>query len=218
MTFSWQFLFLSLFLSPPQVSTSSSTPSPNPPSKLDSIIVCAVDGSVYTLDAWTGSLKGMFKSGPAVVSSSTMNENLHHNYNYNPLNNNNALVNKNQLTIVPGLDGLIYTLSPSGELDMLSVSAMDVVETPMATCDDSSSPDSSNSPDCGILMGEKHSKVFALDVSSGSVRWVQFATDSSKGFTMKDSRAFAEANEEEEDSYVGDDDDEFDIDINIDIT
>jgi len=39
-----------------------------------SLVVCGVDGTVYTLDAYTGQLRGMFASGPALVFSSSPDE------------------------------------------------------------------------------------------------------------------------------------------------
>ena len=35
------------------------------------VVICSVDGTVYTLDPWSGNLRGIFASGPALVSSST---------------------------------------------------------------------------------------------------------------------------------------------------
>mmetsp|Transcript_22623 Transcript_22623/g.26227 ORF Transcript_22623/g.26227 Transcript_22623/m.26227 type:complete len:1631 (-) Transcript_22623:17-4909(-) len=37
----------------------------------EAVIVCGIDGTVYTLDAWTGRLRGMFASGPPLVGSSS---------------------------------------------------------------------------------------------------------------------------------------------------
>ena len=108
-----------------------------------SLIVCGVDGSVYTLSAWDGSLKGKFMSGGAVVSSSTMAERLRRrdgggedsSSSWEGGGGDTSLIEPpSQPTIVPGLDGLIYTLSPSGSLSLLPVSALDIVATPLATC------------------------------------------------------------------------------------
>ena len=41
------------------------------PISSSSFVVCAVDGTVYTIDAYTGHLRGMFASGPALVHSSS---------------------------------------------------------------------------------------------------------------------------------------------------
>jgi len=35
------------------------------------VVICSVDGTVYTLDPWSGNLRGIFASGPALISSST---------------------------------------------------------------------------------------------------------------------------------------------------
>ena len=37
------------------------------------VVICSVDGTVYTLDPWSGNLRGIFASGPALISSSTDN-------------------------------------------------------------------------------------------------------------------------------------------------
>lgn len=38
------------------------------------VVICSVDGTVYTLDPWSGNLRGIFASGPALISSSTDND------------------------------------------------------------------------------------------------------------------------------------------------
>ena len=63
-----------------------------------------------------------------------------------------AVIEQN-VNIIPGLDGLIYSLSDSGSLTLLPISAMEVVSNPVASC---SSP-----VDCGMVTGVKKSKVKA---------------------------------------------------------
>jgi len=202
--------FLALFLKP-------TSPSSHSTSSGSSLIICGVDGSVYTLSAWDGSLMGKFMSGSAVVSSSTMSERLREQQEANGDVNSgkdgganvgtrsqsrsgSKSLQSHQPTIVPGLDGLIYTLSASGSLDLLSVSAMDIVDTPLATCTPSPSVDpitgevtDGNTEECGMLMGEKRSRVFALDVAKGTVRWVQYVGERDKGFTTTESKVYAES-------------------------
>ena len=248
------------------------------------LVVCGVDGTVYTFDAWTGDLRGLFASGPALVSSSTLNqededENEYENENNNYGDDNNlddemenvendnddshpfendfdfnldskkndsirqkynvkgsAEENSHQHShdhkkegknqqyrerrqyrhqssrlkeqIVPGLDGNIYTLTHDDQhqkqndnrknvrLDKLPISVMDVIESPVSTCtkyeqrqtgnnfgDGFEKEKDMNEEECGIVMGEKKAKVFALDVSTGSVRWMQHPSSSDMGFT-----------------------------------
>ena len=62
---------------PPQTSPQQNKQNPNPkssgrkPVSAASIVVCGVDGTVYTIDAYTGQLRGLFASGPALVHSSS---------------------------------------------------------------------------------------------------------------------------------------------------
>ena len=49
------------------ISTSTTSGSTN----TASLVVCGVDGTVYTLDAYTGKLRNMFSSGPALVVTSS---------------------------------------------------------------------------------------------------------------------------------------------------
>jgi len=45
------------------------------PSSSSAVVICSVDGTVYTLDPWSGNLRGIFASGPALISSSTDSDN-----------------------------------------------------------------------------------------------------------------------------------------------
>ncbi len=161
----------------------SATAARKEPESSSRLVVCGVDGTVYTLRADTGDLMGLFKSGDSLVSSSTARE--------RQKDGGTADTGGHSLTphsqIVPGLDGLIYTLSSAGALDLLPVSAMDVVDAPVATCTDPLDPS------CGLVMGTKKSRVFALDVKTGSVRWVQDAGDASRGFTKFQAMSHAES-------------------------
>ena len=95
-----------------------------------SLVVCGVDGTVYTLDAYTGQLRGMFASGPALVYSSSPDDKANddsdssqgassrsdgkdENYSNNWGGGSNAIANAApgwKERIVPGLDGRLYNL------------------------------------------------------------------------------------------------------------
>jgi hypothetical protein len=92
-----------------------------------SLVVCGVDGTVYTLDAYTGQLRGMFASGPALVFSSSPAtsadkgndddaENGARQGNYEHLNGDasNAITSNVspgwKERVVPGLDGQLYSM------------------------------------------------------------------------------------------------------------
>lgn len=75
-----------------------------------SLIICAVDGSIYTLDATSGTEKGYFGTGRPLVGSSSP-------------------------SVVPGLDGSIYTLSEKEEeFKILPLTVQQVVQHPVQTC------------------------------------------------------------------------------------
>jgi len=126
----------------------------------EALIVCGVDGTVYTLDVWTGSLRGLFTSGSPLVSSSS------------------SSTSSDKETIVPGLDGHLYTLTSVGntmdeeevQIDVLPVSVMDVISSPVSTCTHLSS---SSEEECGIVLGEKKTQIYAIDPYSGRVQWRQ---------------------------------------------
>ena len=89
-----------------------------------SLVVCGVDGTVYTLDAYTGQLRGMFASGAALVYSSSPEEDSStddtsadddddiHQGHFDD-GESNAIANTSprwKERIVPGLDGRLYNL------------------------------------------------------------------------------------------------------------
>lgn len=105
------------------------------PTSSAAFVVCGVDGTVYTLDAYTGQLRGMFASGPSLVYSSSpdgdkaskdddvvdsandgiegrggedaMNEHLHGDAS-NAITSDVSPGWKER--VVPGLDGKLYSL------------------------------------------------------------------------------------------------------------
>jgi len=94
-----------------------------------SLVVCGVDGTVYTLDAYTGQLRGMFASGPALVYSSSTSKQSNDdaqgrllpslNHGRNEVHNHKGDEESNAIAktsprwsdrIIPGLDGKLYRM------------------------------------------------------------------------------------------------------------
>jgi serine/threonine protein kinase len=74
-----------------------------------SLIVCAADGSIFTIDALTGMAKGYFGTGRPLVGSSSP-------------------------SVKPGLDGSIYTLSNDNQIQVLPLTVQQVAQHPVQTC------------------------------------------------------------------------------------
>ena len=208
-----------------------------------SLVVCGVDGVVYTVDAFTGQLRGMFASGPALVQSSSPSEedmNSQKEYAFNeyssdagddvdgfsniPLENENdydfdsAIIASNVVQVrkervVPGLDGRLYSVEELldmddgscndesaggscssddgniiprfGSITPLPISAMDVVDSPISTCQPGTSD--TDQRQCGIIVGSKKTTIYAIDPTTGKVRWQQdpFGKAGGRGYTTR---------------------------------
>ena len=199
-----------------------------------SLVVCGVDGTVYTLDAYTGQLRGMFASGSALVYTSSPpgeenNNNAQRDSKSKGYTNDDAVVDEDGFSIisleneylndaipsyvkrrkervVPGLDGRLYTVeleeviddsetcsdmdgscSSSGNimprfgggrntayksyhLEELPINAMDVVDSPISTCQPGTDQDDKQ---CGIIVGSKKTTIYAIDPTTGKVQWTQ---------------------------------------------
>ena len=83
------------------------------PESTSSLIVCSVDGGIYTLDAYTGMAKGFFGTGRPLVEASSP-------------------------YVVPGLDGHIYSLQQD-DVQVLPMTVHQVVQHPVQTCSNSDS-------------------------------------------------------------------------------
>mmetsp|Transcript_26630 Transcript_26630/g.39515 ORF Transcript_26630/g.39515 Transcript_26630/m.39515 type:complete len:315 (-) Transcript_26630:208-1152(-) len=126
----------------------------------EALIVRRVNGIVYTLDVWTASLRGLFTSGSPLLSSSS------------------SSTSPDKETIAPGLDGHSYDLTSVGntmdekgvQIDVLPVSVMDVISSPVSTCTHFSP---SSEEECSIVLGEKKTQIYAIDPYSGRVQWRQ---------------------------------------------
>lgn len=180
------------------------SPSRRPPLREDhAVVAVTVDGHVHTLDAWSGNVRGVYvDSGGPLVSSSTSvdgdssngsggssgedsdSENSsttdgggggggdggrrgggpHHGYR-------NAL---GEGLVVPGLDGVIYSLGADGRLSVLTSSAPDLVLEPRMACltVNADSDGVVEDESCGLLIGEKTTELFSLDTETGTARRV----------------------------------------------
>ncbi|CAM9938958.1 unnamed protein product, partial [Discosporangium mesarthrocarpum] len=147
------------------------------------VVAVTVDGHLHTLDAWTGETKGVFTNsgGPLVSSSTTVNpgegggdrggsgqsdgDNTSNRAD-GPVNFSNPL---NGGLVIPGLDGVIYTLGADGRLSVLLTSAPDLVLEPRMACLTVSADLNGlvEEEGCGLLIGEKTTKLFALDTNTG---------------------------------------------------
>ena len=213
-----------------------------------SLVVCSVDGTVYTLDAHTGRLRGLFSSGPPLVQSGGSDGDFgagagdadREDGEEGPSADVVAVSSGKgwRERVVPGLDGRLYSLfemdegdadgddedyldgecevvhdldggecrkrEPYGEdngdssedgiegeassssaalpgfgtykLTPLPISATDLVDAPISTCRPVTSADGSDDDarqQCGVIVGSKRTTIYAVDPTSGSVRWVQ---------------------------------------------
>ena len=148
------------------------------------LVVCAVDGTVYTLDAWTGGLRGLFASGPALVGGG------------------GGAADPDGVggRVIVGLDGGLFltaVLPPDPDqdlendeqdeevpapvilMDRLPVTAMDVVDSPVTQCLGGEEEDEN----CDLLMGQRRTTIFSLDPSTGTAHWMQRPTEPGDGFT-----------------------------------
>uniref|UniRef100_A0A7S3Q6P5 non-specific serine/threonine protein kinase n=1 Tax=Chaetoceros debilis TaxID=122233 RepID=A0A7S3Q6P5_9STRA len=135
------------------------------------IIISTVDGIIFTLDAYHGTLRGMVQSGSSLVSPSSTIQPL-----FESAENDNSSTPIMQ--IIPGLDGTLY--SYTDRLTPLPVTMKDIIDTgPISTCMssvDGNGDDNANDAsmdDCGVIIGEAKSKLIALDVDDGSIAWVR---------------------------------------------
>jgi serine/threonine protein kinase len=122
------------------------------------LVLCTVDGQILVLDAYDGTLQGGFSSGvPLVGASSSLKDNRR---------------------IVPGLDGSLYISDNVGFLQPLTISVVDVLQSPVKTC--------SSQQDCGIVTATKQTSLFALSSSTGQLVWHQNAQGETTTTTAAD--------------------------------
>eukprot|EP00978_Attheya_sp_CCMP212_P012527 scaffold31283_cov52-Attheya_sp.AAC.1 len=177
----------------PFVEATTALPPPPSTTQGGAFVVCGVDGVVYTLDAWTGDLRGKFASpGGALVGSSSSGSSDATDATTTPEDHTGTDKTKPQQQVVPGLDGSLYTINVGGEkkqvqLDMLPVSVMDAATSPVSMC---------RGEECGIVTGAKTSIIYALDPSLGMVQWMQNPTGPSFSITTNTSGLVREEKKE----------------------
>ncbi|KAG5175675.1 hypothetical protein JKP88DRAFT_337968 [Tribonema minus] len=110
------------------------------------VIAVTIDGSVWTLDAWTGEVRGTFGSGGSVVTSTE-----------------DA---KGTARVIPGLDGLLFSMGENGQLTVLPSSAPDLVLEPH--CLSLEDGGVVEDKECVLLIGEKTTAVYRVDPASGA--------------------------------------------------
>lgn len=158
------------------------------------VVAVTIDGRVHTLDAWTGRVRGVFEdSGGALVSTSTKidatvpgrgsssgmeeDEGDDADGSGSGTGEGRGSSHRNAFGegyIIPGLDGVIYSLSADGRLSVLMSSAPDLVFGPRMAClavsEDSDGIVKDES--CVLLLGGKTTELFALDTETGTARRV----------------------------------------------
>jgi serine/threonine protein kinase len=120
-----------------------------------SLLVCAiVDGSIYTLDAWTGAVTSVVRTGRPLVSWSSPR-------------------------VIPALDGTIYHYDESFHHIEHSISIQDVLHHPVKSCgivmDDNDDNNDNNIDACGIVTATKVTSLFGLQAHSGELVWTSTA-------------------------------------------
>eukprot|EP00903_Cladosiphon_okamuranus_P016380 g15105.t1 len=164
-------------------------PQPQPLREDHAVVAVTVDGHVHTLDAWSGNVRGVYvdSGGPLVSSSKSIDGDgsgdangsgsggaegdggrrggggPHHGFHRNALGEG---------LVVPGLDGVIYSLGADGRLSVLTSSAPDLVLEPRMACltVNADSDGVVEDESCGLLIGEKTTELFSLDTETGTAR------------------------------------------------
>ena len=142
----------------PSQAPPTAKPDPNqPPTAV--FILCSVDGTIYSLDSWSGRFLASSRTGPLLTRSAS---------------NEDAASN----AVIPGLDGKLYWQPNGGgsddddddensnnnNLQPLPISIPSLLEHPVRSC-------SEDGEECGILTAVAHTTLLALDTESGAVRW-----------------------------------------------
>lgn len=163
---------------------------PQRPREDHAVVAVTVDGYVHTLDAWTGKVRGVYvdSGGPLVSSSTTIDADSGEGGSSSTRNGSgggSGGEHRNALGrgfVVPGLDGVIYSLGSDGQLSVLMSSAPELVLEPRMACltvsDDSNGIVEDES--CGLLIGEKTTELFSLDTETGNAKRVGGSTQSRK--------------------------------------
>ena len=159
-----------------------------------SIIVCGVDGMVYIFNAWNGHLRGLFSSGSALVTANQNDDERTsgkqrivpgldgHIYTFHSGSDDNDYYFRHDDDIDDEDEDDNY--DENMHLKVLPYSVKELIESPEILCklrkkkkyksnSYMNEEEEDDDDDCGIVTGSKQSTIFALDILSGSVEWVQ---------------------------------------------
>lgn len=148
------------------------------------IVISTVDGVIYTLDAYSGNLRGMVQSGGPLVSQPDGRWNESEFEDEKEARGDRS--DPGGFDIIPGLDGTLYSYSMSEKLRQLPVTIRDIMDHgPISTCTDGGDDDMEEEK-CGLVMGQVSSKLIALDPLHGTVQWIhQTNTNANFGSNKK---------------------------------
>lgn len=126
------------------------------------LIICTVDGVIYTVDAFDGNLRGMVQSGGSLVAQPS--DYYHTEDSIFPEDEED----EEKIGIIPGLDGKLYSIA-SERLQQLPVTVREIVDSgPISTCKENEYGEEM----CGLIMGQSSSKILALNPRHGTVDWM----------------------------------------------
>lgn len=118
-------------------------------------------------DAWTGTLKWTLDTGgPLVVSTGTAKDSASTSDEYNDDEATCEPNQSGQYQYIPSLDGHVYSLSRSGELEVLRHSASDLAHSPIPL------QSSLSQLEKAFLVGHKYTKIFGVDVKNGQIEYL----------------------------------------------
>ncbi|GFH53079.1 hypothetical protein CTEN210_09555 [Chaetoceros tenuissimus] len=141
------------------------------------LIICTVDGVIYTVDAFNGSLRGMVQSGGSLVAQPSDYYHTEHSIFADDDEFLQDEKGKKQKEIIPGLDGKLYSIA-SEKLQQLPVTVNYIIDKgPISTCEENEYGEEF----CGLIMGQSSKKILALNPRHGTVEWMH-QTNSNTSF------------------------------------
>ena len=132
------------------------------------LLLCLTDGSLYTMDAWTGRLSSRIVTEPLLRKNRAPRRTDASSHAKDPL-----LTEAPTSAIVPGLDGRLYSYSESSHsddsyhpplLEALPLTIHSILQHPVRSCP------SSNPRDCGILTATAQTTLLGLN-EQGNLLW-----------------------------------------------
>lgn len=107
-------------------------------------VICTADGSIYSIDAWTGEFQHLIDAGSPLITHKRRQR------------------TENPSLMVPGLDGTMYWREKDN-LQPLPLTIDNILDHPVRSCADDA--------DCGILTATAHTSLIAVNANSGSLAW-----------------------------------------------